>query len=191
MSFDWARIRLPEYLIGAGSVALLASMLLLPWYRLTSVVAVPGPHAVILRLGLRTVDGWNGLNHARWLILVTVVVGVATFLLQAARRAPAVPVTMSLVAGVLGGATAAWLIYRVLIEPPGGSRRIGGFVGLLSACLIAYGGYASLRLEGIAPSDAPSDIPTVDAFGGKTAPDAPPPAPDAPPTAGPEEPGHS
>ena len=54
-----------------------------------------------------------------------------------------------------------WLIYRVLISPPGGSRDLGGIIGLLSALAITYGGYASLRLEGIAPADGPGEIPTV------------------------------
>ena len=162
MRFDWARIRLPEYIVGASSVVLLASMLLLPWYHLKSLSTVRGPGFVGLRFEITRVDGWNGLSHARWLLLATVVVGLAAFLLQAARRPPAVPVAMFLLAGILGGASVAWLIYRVLIDPPGGSRMVGGFVGLLAAGGIAYGGYASLRSEGIAPGDAPQDIPTVD-----------------------------
>ena len=150
MRFDWARIRLPEYVIGAGSAVLLASMLLLPWYHLRTLT------------GIHRVDGWNGLSHARWLLVVTVAVGFAAFLFQAARRAPAIPVTLSLFAGFLGAASAAWLIYRVLIDPPGSSRMVGGFVGLAGACAIAVGGYLSVRTEGIAPSDAPQDIPTLD-----------------------------
>jgi hypothetical protein len=150
MRFDWARIRSPEYVVGASSVVLLASMLLLPWYHL------PSP------TGTHRVDGWNGLSHARWLLLVTVIVGLAAFLLQAAKRAPAVPVTMFMFAGFLGAGSAIWLIVRVLIDPPGGSRMVGGFIGLLAACGIAYGGYASIRAEGIAPGDAPRDIPKVD-----------------------------
>jgi hypothetical protein len=66
---------------------------------------------------------------------------------------------------LLGGLTAVALIYRVLINMPGTSgvidHRIGGFIGLISGCAIAYGGYRSLREEGIAPPDEPRDIPTV------------------------------
>jgi hypothetical protein len=61
----------------------------------------------------------------------------------------------------LGAVTAAWLIYRVGINPTGG-RKIGGWVALAGAIGIAYGGFASLRREGISSRDAPSVIPTVD-----------------------------
>jgi hypothetical protein len=80
---------------------------------------------------------------------------------QASRRAPAIPVSLSLLTMVLGGLTVLWLIYRVLISPPGGDRKTGAIIGLLSACAIAYGGYRSVRQEGIAQADEPAEIPTI------------------------------
>jgi hypothetical protein len=66
---------------------------------------------------------------------------------------------------LLGGLTSLVLIYRVLINVPGPndvvSRDVGGFIGLLASIVIAGAGYRSLREEGIAPQDAPKDIPTV------------------------------
>ncbi len=138
-----ARVRWPEWLIAAGSAVLLASMLALPWYA-------------------HSVNGWNGLRHSGWLLVVSAGTGLALLVLQAALRAPAVPVTITLFAALLGGASVVWLIYRVLISPPGGDRLAGGFIGLLGAAAIAYGGWRSLRLEGIAEGDAPPAIPTVD-----------------------------
>lgn len=138
-----SRLRWPEWLIGAGSAVLLASMLLLPWYA-------------------HSVDGWNGLRHSRWLIVVTVAFGLAAGLVQAGRRAPAVPVTMTMLAGALGGLTVLWLIYRVLISPPGASRMVGGFIGLAASAAIAYGGWRSMRLDGISEADGPGEIPVVD-----------------------------
>ena len=79
-------------------------------------------------------------------------------------RAPALPVTLSVLASILGGVSVLWLIIRVLIDPPGG-RGIGGWVGLLGAAAITYGGFASVRLEGIAPEDGPAEIPTVELTG--------------------------
>jgi hypothetical protein len=52
------------------------------------------------------------------------------------------------------------LIYRVLIDPPP-HEQAGAYLGLLSAVALAYGGYLSLRQEGIAPTDAPTEIPVV------------------------------
>src|ERR1700732_5314841 len=104
-------------------------MLLLPWYSVTSVSGPSGARYFVKR----SVDGWNGLSHARWLLLLTIVVAFALVVFQATRRAPAVPVSFSLLAAALGGLTTLWLIYRVLISPPGGSRDVGGIIGLLSS----------------------------------------------------------
>jgi hypothetical protein len=157
MRLDLKRLRWPEWVVGVGGLVLIASMLLLPWYTLTSVSGPPGPQYFVKA----SVDGWNGLHHAHWLVLVTVLVAIALFFFQAGRRAPAIPVTISVFAAILGGLSSLWLIYRVLINPPGGSAKLGAFIGLLAALAIAYGGYASMRMEGIAPSDAPAEIPTV------------------------------
>jgi hypothetical protein len=157
MRFDRTRLRRPELIVGIGGLALLGSMLLLPWYSLRSVSGPPAP----LYLIKISVDGWNGLRDAHWLLLVTILVAFGLVFFQAARRAPAIPVVFSMLTAVLGGLTVVWLIYRVLIGPPGGGREIGGFIGLLAALAITYGGYASLRLEGIAPADGPGAIPIV------------------------------
>jgi hypothetical protein len=157
MGLRTSRLRWPERLIGAGGVVLLAAMVLLPWYTLTLSSQPPGPIALIPQ----QVDGWNGLHSARWLLLVTVLAALAAAFFQAQRRAPALPATMCLLASVLGGVSTVWLIVRVLIAPPGG-RGIGGWIGLLGAAAITYGGLASVRLEGIARADGPPEIPTID-----------------------------
>jgi FtsH-binding integral membrane protein len=156
MGLHQSRLRWPEWVVGAGGVGLLASMLLLPWFQLSEASGPPGPAQLITY----SVDGWNGLSHARWLLLVTILAAFALVLFQARLRAPAIPVTLSWVVAVLGGLSVLWLIYRVIISPAGG-REIGGWIGLISAGAIAYGGFASLRLEGIARADAPQEIPTV------------------------------
>lgn len=143
-----SRLRRGEWIVGAGSLVLLASMIVIPSFR-------PAHHASL-------VDGWHGLSHARWLIVVTIAAAFALVVLQAGLRAPALPATFSLLVMVLGGVSTLWLVYRVLISPPADSRDVGGFVALVSAAVIAYGGWASLRQEGIAPQDGPPDIPTID-----------------------------
>jgi hypothetical protein len=79
---------------------------------------------------------------------------------QVTRRSPAIPVTLSMIVAVLGRIAVLALIYRVLISPPA-HEQAGAYLGLLSAVGLAYGGYLSLREEGIARRDAPSDIPVV------------------------------
>jgi hypothetical protein len=48
----------------------------------------------------------------------------------------------------------------VLINPPA-SEQTGAVLGLISAIGLAYGGFLSLREEGISRRDAPSEIPLV------------------------------
>lgn len=156
MGLHQSRIRRPEWIVGAGGAVLLASMLLLPWFQLSEASGPPGPSQFITH----SVDGWNGLTHARWLLLVTILCAFALLFFQARERAPAIPVTLSLFSGILGALSVLWLVYRIIISPAGG-LQIGCWLGLISACAIAYGGYASVRLEGIAPADAPRDIPTL------------------------------
>jgi hypothetical protein len=161
MDFDPSRLRRGELIVGASAVVLLASMLLLKWYGLSSSFA-PTARA----LGVSTsVDGWNGLTHLRWLVFLTIACGLALVVFQATRRAPAIPASLSVIVTVLGILTALALVYRVLINEPGSDslveQKAGAFVGLISAIALAYGGYESMRQEGIAAKDGPGEIETV------------------------------
>jgi len=104
--------------------------------------------------------GWQALTDLRWLMLVTIVAAAGLVFTQVACRAPAVPVTMSLIVMLLGIVTVVALIYRVLINPPP-HEEAGAYLGLLFAIGIMCGGYFSLRQEGIARGDAPTNIPIV------------------------------
>jgi membrane-associated HD superfamily phosphohydrolase len=149
VDFDPARLRRGEVIVGAGAIVLLASMFVLKWYG----------------SGGGSVTGWDALTTLRWLMLVTIAVALALVYTQMTRRSPAVPVTLSVIVTVLGVVTALALIYRVLINEPGPdsviSQKAGSFVGLLSAIAIVIGGYLSMRDEGVADRDAPSEIETV------------------------------
>jgi hypothetical protein len=161
MDVDPSRLRRGEIIVGAASVVLLASMFVLEWYGLTAQLR---PTAA--SLGSSTsVNGWDALTNVRWLMLLTIACGLALVYVQAARRAPAIPVTLSVLVTVLGLITVLVLIYRVLINEPGNDavveQEAGAFVGLASAIAIVIGGYLSMRDEGIADKDAPADIETV------------------------------
>jgi hypothetical protein len=152
MRLRFSRLRWPEWVIGAGGLLLLVSMLLLPWFHVIT-------FSPVRYYFVTSHDGWYGLTHARWLILLTILAAFAVVFFQARERSPALPVVFTQIALVLAGLTVLWLIYRVLIHPPGG-REIGGWIALVSAAAIVFGTYWSFRLEGIAEVDAP-DIPTV------------------------------
>lgn len=157
MRFELSRLRPGEWIVGVGGLVLLISVLLLPWYAINSYSPFPGP---IFRV-TTSVDGWHGVTHGHWLLLVTILAAVGLWVLQATRRAPALPVAFSLLTMILGGVSALWVIYRDFISQPG-SLRWGAIVGLLSTLAIAYGGYRSLRQEGVREADAPREIPIVD-----------------------------
>jgi asparagine N-glycosylation enzyme membrane subunit Stt3 len=157
LGLRFSRLRWPEWMIGAGGVVLAAAMLLAPWYTHALASGPPGPRY----FATVTVDGWHGLSGGRWVMVLTVLAAFAVVFFQARQRAPALPVAFTLIASLLATVTLIWLIVRVWIVPPGG-REVGGWIGLLAAAAIAYAGHASLRLEGIAPDDAPADIPTLE-----------------------------
>jgi hypothetical protein len=140
MDLRLSRLRAGELIAGASSLALLVVMLVLHWY------------------GSRT--GWQSLAHLRYLAAVTIACGFALTWFQATRRAPAIPVTLSVIVTVLGLATAVWLAYRVLVNPLA-QQHVGAVIGLICACALVAGAFLSMRQEGIAPADEQMDVPTV------------------------------
>jgi prepilin signal peptidase PulO-like enzyme (type II secretory pathway) len=144
MGFDMSRLRRGELLAGAGAVLLLVFLLAGKWYG----------------SGADAQTGWQALTVLRWLMAVTVLAAFVLVIVQTTRRTPAIPVTMSMIVAVLGLITVLALIYRVLIDMPA-HQQAGAYLGLLSALALAYGGFLSLRQEGIARSDAPREIPVV------------------------------
>ena len=77
----------------------------------------------------------------RWLSLITGISALALPYAQATRRAPALPVALSVVVTALGGVTATGLLRRVLFHH--GTT----LPGLFAALGVVVGGYASMRQE--------------------------------------------
>lgn len=152
MHFKLARLRSGEWIAGAGALVLLVSMLL-PWYGYSGTSNAP------------QISGWDEFIHLRWLVLVTIIAGLALAVLQAACRAPAIPVTLSVIVTVLGALTSLWLIYRVLINVPGSDgllvQKPAAYVGLGSALALTIGAFRSLRAEDRPDPARNAEIPTV------------------------------
>jgi hypothetical protein len=161
MDLDPSRLRRGEWLAGVGAAVLLAFMFLLPWYGVSGSAGA----AAVTSGGSTSLNAWHSLTTLRWLMLVTIVAALSLVFFQATRRAPALPVSLSVIVTVLGGVTVLTLIYRVLINAPGPDSlfdpRIGAFLGLVAGCGIAVGAFASLRQEGLSARDARTVIPTV------------------------------
>lgn len=152
MDFKLARLRSGEWIAGAGAAGLLVSMLL-PWYGYAGVPSAP------------SISGWDEFIHLRWLILVTIIAGLGLAVAQAACRAPAIPVTLSVVATVLATLTSLWLIYRVLISVPGSDgllvQKPAAYVGLASAVAVTVGAFLSMRQENRPDPARNAEIPTI------------------------------
>lgn len=148
--FRLSRLRTGEIIAGVGGLLLLVFMFALKWYGLSTRLAEG--HAGLP--GATSWSGWQELQVLRWLLLITGACAILLAYFQAARRAPALPVALSVVVTVLGAISVVALIVRVLIAPPqlpaigALDRQTGAYLGLFASLAIAYGGFASLRQEG-------------------------------------------
>jgi hypothetical protein len=151
LAFRPSRLRWPEWVVGISALVLLILLLGPSWY------TVPNPAAgsgVGLGSSELSLDGWDGLSHAHWLLLVTIIAAFVLFLLQATRRSPAWPVTFSWLVLVLGLLSTLWLLIRVPIKPPG-SAQAAAWLALVTAAVLTLAALRSLSMEGIAEDDAP------------------------------------
>lgn len=134
MDLHLSRLRRGEIIAGVGAVVLAAVMFLIGWFRFGAAG------------GRRTdLDGWNSLPTLRWLLVITAAVALLLAWEQAARLAPALPVSLSVIVTVLGALSTVALLIRL---PTGdGSPTAGAFLGLAAAAAVSCGGFLSLRQE--------------------------------------------
>ncbi len=165
MDLDFSRLRRGELIAASSALALLAVMFLLKWYGADGVAAV---------------NAWHALSILRWVMLATILLAFALAYLQVSRRSPAWPVTFSVLVTTAAVLLVLMLIYRVLINEPGPDdvvgQKAGAYLGLLCAVGIVYGGYLSMRAEGLSSTDARTQIETVvigDGPGGREVPSDP------------------
>jgi hypothetical protein len=136
-----------EAVAAASGTVLIADMVALKWY---GFAGAEGPIAP--RLATSTArSGWDALTTVRWLVVVTVGIAIAAYLIELARRMRsqhAVPYTGPLVLAS-GAVTSGALLYRVLISLPGhgtiADQKLGALIGLAAAVGVAWGGFESSR----------------------------------------------
>jgi hypothetical protein len=161
VKFEPSRLRRGEIVVALAAVVLGALMFAAPWYGREGSAADSAS-----ALGLpTTIDGWDSLPTLRWLILIAVLTSLALVVAQATRRAPALPVSLSVIGIALAMLTTLCLIYRVLIAVPAlgytVGARAGAYLGLACSILLIYGGYRSLREEDRPDPARNAAIPTV------------------------------
>lgn len=168
VSFRAARLGVAEWLIVVGSIGLLFDLFALNWFAYK-----PQYHVTATMLGQSvSANGWQTFEVIGPLALVVSLAGIGVGWLQATRRSPALPVVVTTLLMPFALALVVALLIRVLLDPPsvhlaqaGGANvieaRAGAYIGLLLSVAILCGSYASLRRDGVAPIDAPTEIETL------------------------------
>ena len=120
-----SHLRRGELIAGAAAVVLLVVLFALSWFG--------------------TVTGWNGLPGVRWLLLATAAAGLLLAFFQQTRRAPALPVVLSVIVTALAAVTAVVLVIRLATSA--GTAQVGAYLGLAAELGILVGAFLSLRDE--------------------------------------------
>jgi hypothetical protein len=124
-------------------------------------------------------NAWDTLDFIPIVLLITVIAALVMAGLRLADSAYEPPVPMSTIVTALGVISVLLILFRILVPPTlasfGGvsvdaTLSVGIFLGLIAAGGIAYGGYSTMREEGITFGDAADRLSS-----GGSAPPPPPP----------------
>jgi hypothetical protein len=172
MSFDISRLRRADRIVGGGTIALFILMFFFKWFG----VNVSGIANTYLHLaGVSTsADAWHTMSGIRWILLLTVIVGVALVVLVGSERKLELPISLSVIVAGLGALATILVFYRVIISHPnsGESAKIGAYLGIVACAAITYGGYLAMQSEGTSLADVRDQASgaATSAFSGITAP---------------------
>jgi hypothetical protein len=168
--------------VAAGSAILLFIFMFFDWFGF-EVSGVPGFSGTVPG---SAGNAWDELNFIPIVLLVAVLAALVMVGLRLADSVGEPVVPLSTVVTVLGVISVLLILYRI-VDPPSGSSyggvsvdtnlQVGIFLGLLSAAGIAYGGYSTMREEGITFGDAADSL----SRGGRSTPPQPPSSQTPPP----------
>jgi hypothetical protein len=153
MSFDISRLRRADQIVGCGAIALFILMFFFKWFG----VSLSGIANTYLHLaGVSTsADAWHTMSGIRWILLLTVIAGIALVVLVGSERKLELPVSLSVIVAGLGALATILVFYRVIISHPnsGESAKIGAYLGIVACAALTYGGYLAMQAEGTSLSD--------------------------------------
>jgi hypothetical protein len=178
------RLNSGEQLAGIGGLALILIMFLFAWYGIDGA-------------GINGFDAFDA--YGDWFNIILVFTAFAGMSLALFGSGVArVPASLSVLAAMLGGLSTIILIIYI-ISPPGLptlgeavveidlDRKIGVWLGLISAIAVAVGGYLAMQEEGTSFGDAADRLSSGTGGGPSTTP-PPPPSPPPPPQSSPPPP---
>ena len=135
---DVRRLRAGEWLATAGGVALIVSLLALPWHGDAS--------------------GFEAFAVIDVLLALIAGLAIALGVLQATQDGPAKPVAAGVLSVPVGFLGVVLVLYRLVDQPDAGGAQAGAFVGLAAAVAITAGGWLSIateRVRGLPPDVEP------------------------------------
>jgi amino acid transporter len=149
----------PGEKIAGGSAILLFIFMFFEWFGV-EVTGVGGFSGSVPGEGG---SAWEALELIRFVLLLTVIAALVMVGLRLSESDAEPPVPMSVVVAVLGAISVLLILFRI-IDPPtvasfGGvpldaTLSVGIFLGLIAAGGIAFGGYSTMKEEGITFGDA-------------------------------------
>jgi hypothetical protein len=142
-------------------------------------------------------SAWDALDFIPIVLLVTIVAALVLVGLRLTDSAYEPPVPMSTIVTVLGVISVVLILFRIIFPPSFGdfggvsvdaTLSLGIFLGLIAAGGIAFGGYSTMKEEGITFGDAADRLSSGGSGGSSpqqhsstTPPPPPPPSSSAPP----------
>jgi hypothetical protein len=155
MQFDLNRLRFGEIVAAAGGILLFVVMYF-RWYNFGipggTITGPEGRFQVdIPPTSLGGVNAWQAFSWIDIFLFITVLAAVGLALLTALQRSPALPVAASVLTTILGLIAVGLILYRIIDQPgpnEGASTEFGAYLGLISAAIVAIGGWAAMREEG-------------------------------------------
>jgi len=182
----------PGEKIAGGSAILLFIFMFFNWFGV-EVSGVGGFSGSVPGAGG---SAWDALEFIPIVLVIAIIAALVMVGLRLADSAAEPPVPMSTIVTVLGVISALLILFRIIDPPSFGSfggvsvdatLSIGIFLGLIAAGGIAFGGYSTMKEEGITFGDAADRL----SGGGSTPPQhtastpPPPPPPSSMPPASP------
>jgi hypothetical protein len=160
---DFSKLRQGER-IAAVSAILLFVFMFFSWF------SVPGVDKAVeqaRQFGIPTVgnvdataNAWQSFDFIDIVLFVTVLAGAGMAALRASDNSLNLPLPISTIVTGLGVLSTLLVLYRVLnpVGSPDLDRKAGLFLGLIAAAGVAYGGYRTMRDEGISLQDVQSKL---------------------------------
>jgi hypothetical protein len=186
----------PGEKIAGGSAILLFVFMFFDWFG----VEVSGVGGFSGSVPGEGGSAWNALEFIPIILVIAIVAALVMAGLRLADSTAEPPVPMSIVVTALGVVSVLLILFRIVDPPSFGSfggvsvdatLSVGIFLGLIAAGGIAYGGYSTMREEGITFGDAADRLSNGGAPPSSSAtppPPPPPPPPQQPPSQAPPPP---